>query len=632
MSTTGEALRIGNCSGFYGDRLSAMREMLEGGELDVLTGDYLAELTMLILGRDRMKDPTLGYARTFVKQAEDCMGLALDRGVKIVSNAGGLNPAALADKLREIAKAQGLDPQIAYVQGDDLMPRVAELGIQNALTANAYLGAFGIAAALDRGADIVVTGRVTDASVVVGPAASHFGWSPTQYDELAGAMVAGHIIECGTQATGGNFSGFRSFKPDTTPLGFPIAEISADGTSVITKHPGTGGVVTADTVTAQLVYEIGGPTYLGPDVSARLDTIELSEDGEDRVRVSGVRGEAPPETLKVCVNELGGFRNTVEFVLVGLDIDAKADWVRMQMEVALAKSTPDSVEWTLARTDRDDASTEEAASCRLRCSVRDSDPNIVGKLFTAAAVELGLASYPGFTLTAPPAPASPFGVYRAEYVDRAQVEHTVVHADGTAEVVGAPAGLVGDTAAAALHENAGPPGGGEADAEDGRSEGAVPTVDGPGSRTTEERGRSGGAAPSSGPAGPDRPTGEAMAELAPADTVTRRLPLGTFVHARSGDKGGDANIGLWVDRSGQTEARVAWLTKLVTPERIRELLPEAEDLPVEVYPLPNIGAVNVVIRGLLGQGVAASTRFDPQAKALGEWLRSRHVSITEDLL
>jgi hypothetical protein len=628
MSAADGVLRIGNCSGFYGDRLSAMREMLEGGELDVLTGDYLAELTMLILGRDKMKDPTLGYARTFVKQAEDCMGLALERGVKIVSNAGGLNPAGLADKLREIAAAQGLSPQIAYVQGDDLMPRAADLGLGKALTANAYLGAFGIAAALDRGADMVVTGRVTDASVVVGPAASHFGWSPEQYDELAGAMIAGHVIECGAQATGGNFSGFRSFKPDIRPLGFPIAEITPDGSAVITKHPGTGGVVTVDTVTAQLVYEIGEPTYLGPDVSARLDTIELTDAGEDRVRVSGVRGEAPPETLKVCVNELGGFRNSLEFVLVGLDIDAKADWVRAQMEAALEKAPPASVEWSLARTDRDDASSEEAASCRLRCSVKDSDPNVVGKRFTAAAVELGLASYPGFTLTAPPAPASPYGVYRPAYVDRAAVQHTVVHADGTAEVIeGAGAGVAG--AAAGLYEEVGLSGGAAA-TEAGRSGGAAPTVDGPGSRATQERGRMGGAVPPSSPAAAG--TAAEVAAQAPKDEVTRRLPLGTFVHARSGDKGGDANVGLWVDRSVHGEARVAWLTKFVTVERIRELVPEAEGLPVDIYPLPNLGAVNVVIRGLLGEGVAASTRFDPQAKALGEWLRSRHVSITEDLL
>ncbi|MBY9074067.1 DUF1446 domain-containing protein [Nocardioides sp. WL0053] len=614
-------LRVGNCSGFYGDRLSAMREMLEGGELDVLTGDYLAELTMLILGRDRMKDPTLGYARTFLRQAEECMGLALERGVKLVSNAGGLNPSGLAERLRETASALGLAPRIAYVHGDDLMPRAADLGFTGALTANAYLGAFGIAAALRAGADIVVTGRVTDASVVVGPAAAHFGWERTAYDELAGAMVAGHVIECGAHATGGNFSGFRAFAPDPTPLGFPLAEIAADGSSVITKHDGTGGTVTTDTVTAQLVYEVQAQAYLGPDVTARLDTVELTPDGEDRVRVSGVRGEAPPDRLKVCVNELGGFRNTVEFVLVGLDIDAKADWVRMQMDAALAAHPPASVTWTLARTDREDAATEEAASCRLRCSVADRSPDVVGRTFTAAAVELGLASYPGFTLTAPPAPATPYGVYRPAFVPRAEVTHTVVHPDGSTE-------HIPDEATSGGGGDAVPPA-------DGRSDGAGPTVVGSGrmGRPAPSSSPAAAAAPAPAAAAPDAATEAAkVAESAPPDTVTRRLPLGTFVHARSGDKGGDANIGLWVDRSQKAEERTAWLTKFVTPERVKELLPEAAGLDVEVYPLPNLGAVNVVVHGLLGEGVAASTRFDPQGKALGEWLRSRHVSITGDLL
>src|SRR4051812_28419985 len=203
---TRRPLRIGNCSGFYGDRLSAMREMLEGGALDVITGDYLAELTMVILGRDQLKDPALGYARTFVRQVEDGLGLALERGVRIVSNAGGLNPAGLAQRLGEVAAGFGLSPSIACVDGDD----VRSFGFADALTANAYLGGFGIAAALSAGADVVVTGRVTDASLVVGPAVWWHGWTPTSYDELAGAVVAGHVLECGTQATGGNFSGFRS--------------------------------------------------------------------------------------------------------------------------------------------------------------------------------------------------------------------------------------------------------------------------------------------------------------------------------------------------------------------------------------------------------------------------------------
>jgi hypothetical protein len=562
-------MRIGNCSGFYGDRLTAMREMLAGGPLDYLTGDYLAELTMLILGRDTMKDPGLGYAKTHLRQLEDCLGLALERGVRIVSNAGGLNPAGLADRVREVARGLGLDASVAHVEGDDLRA----LGFEGALTANAYLGGFGIAAALRAGADVVVTGRVADASLVVGPAVAHHGWSPTSYDELAGALVAGHVLECGTQATGGNFSGFLDL-PLGRPLGFPLAEIAADGSSVITKHDGAGGAVTVDTVTAQLVYEIQTTRYLNPDVTAHLDTIALRDVGTDRVQISGVRGEAPPERLKVCVNELGGWRNTVELVLTGLDIDAKAEWVRAQLEPAI---TAAQVSWTRTALPAADADTEEGASCLLRCTVKDAEPGPVGRGFTAAAVELALASYPGFTMTGPPAQPTPYGVYRAEYVDRSAVTHTVVHADGRREVVADPDEF------------------GEADHDAGLRPSPYP---------------------------------------APTDSLTRRVPLGTFVHARSGDKGGDANLGLWVahDGSERYDARVTWLAKLVTPRKVRELVPEAAELDVEVHVLPNLGAVNVLIRGLLGDGVAASTRFDPQAKGLGEWVRSRVVSVQDDLL
>ena len=566
-------LRIGNCSGFYGDRLSAMREMLEGGRLDVVTGDYLAELTMLILGRDAMKDPSLGYARTFVRQAEDCLGLALERGTRIVANAGGLNPAGLADRLREVARGLGLDPVVAHVEGDDLRA----LSFEGALTANAYLGGFGIAAALSAGADVVVTGRVTDASLVVGPAVAHHGWAADDHDAVAGAVVAGHVLECGTQATGGNFSGFATLPADarSRPLGFPLAEVAADGSCVVTKHDDTGGAVTVDTVTAQLLYEIQSTRYLGPDVTVDLATIELAEAGPDRVAIRGVRGSAPPEQLKVCVNELGGFRNSVELVLTGLDVEAKAAWVREQLVLDPA---PQTLVWSPVVAPAPDAATEESASTLLRCTVQDPSQEVVGRRFTAAAVELALASYPGFTLTAPPGPATPYGIYRAEYVDRDSVSHTVVHADGRREVVADP-----------------------------------PTAAQPGEDRTGTR-------PSPYPH--------------PTDTLTRRMPLGTFVHARSGDKGGDANLGLWVTHADPVRrpARVEWLSKLITPKKVRELVPEAAELDVEVFLLRNLGGVNVVLHGLLGRGVAASTRFDPQAKGLGEWVRSRLVSIEEGLL
>jgi hypothetical protein len=582
-----EVLRVGNCSGFYGDRLSAMREMLEGGELDVLTGDYLAELTMLILGKDTMRDPSLGYARTFVKQVEECLGLALEKGVKIVANAGGLNPAGLADKLREVATGLGLDAKIAHVEGDDLRGYAhSNPHWANALTANAYLGGFGIAAALTGGADLVVTGRVTDASLVVGSAAAHFGWTPASYDELAGAVVAGHILECGAQATGGNFSGFHDLISTGSisggvPLGFPLAEVAADGSFVVTKHPGTGGAVTVDTVTAQLVYEIQSTRYLGPDVTTDLTSIQLSQQGDDRVAVSGVKGEAPPAQLKVCVNELGGWRNSVEFVLTGLDVAEKAAWVKEQFQL---DPEPKVVFWSPVVEPPADAETEELASIRLRCTVLDPSDQPVGRAFTGKAVELALCSYPGFTMTAPPAPATPYGIYRAEYVDRSAVTQCVVHPDGRREVIADP------------------------------TEFSTPD-------TTS------GLRPSPYPA--------------PADRLTRPMPLGTFVHARSGDKGGDANLGLWVKHDGVSTGstreklyadRVTWLTKLITPRKIRELVPEAAELDVDVYVLPNLGGVNVIIRGLLGEGVAASTRFDPQAKGLGEWVRSRYVSIQEELV
>ncbi len=275
-------IRIGNASGFYGDRFAAVEEMLTGGELDVLTGDYLAELTMLILARDRARDPRLGYARTFLRQMESTLGLALDKRVRIVVNAGGLNPAGLASALAALGERLGLTPRIGYVTGD-------EVPAPGALAANAYLGAFGIASCLAAGADVVVTGRVTDASLVVGPAIDRYGWTRTDYDALAGATVAGHILECGAQATGGNFAFFTELADGRHP-GFPIAEVAADGSCVVTKHPGTGGAVTVETVTAQLLYEIAAPAYLGPDVVAHFDTIALHGAGPDPGRAGVLPG------------------------------------------------------------------------------------------------------------------------------------------------------------------------------------------------------------------------------------------------------------------------------------------------------------------------------------------------------
>ncbi|MFE6129212.1 acyclic terpene utilization AtuA family protein [Streptomyces sp. NPDC056437] len=569
---SGDVLRIGNASGFYGDRFDAVREMLTDGPLDVLTGDYLAELTMLILGRDRLKDPSLGYAKTFLKQLEESLGLARERGVRIVANAGGLNPAGLADAVRALAERVGVPVKVAHVEGDDLLGR--GWGPQ-VLTANAYLGGAGIVACLRAGADVVVTGRVTDAALVTGPAAAHFGWGPDDLDALAGAVVAGHVLECGTQATGGNYAFFAGH--DARVLrrpGFPLAEIHADGTSVITKHEGTGGLVDVGTVTAQLLYETGGARYAGPDVTARLDTVRLEQQGPDRVRISGVRGEAPPPTLKVGLNRIGGWRNEVVFVLTGLDIEAKARLVQDQLEDAFGKHRPADVRWELARTERPDGDTEERASAYLRLVVRDSDPEKVGRAVSGAAIELALGSYPGFHVTAPPGKGAPYGVFEAEHVDAASVPHTAVLPDGRRCEI--------------------PP--------------AVHTAG------TE-------------PLDPAAQPAAGLPEPLP-DGPRRAAPLGLVAGARSGDKGGDANVGVWA----RTDDAWRWLAHELTVDRFRALLPETAELTVVRHVLPRLRALNFTVEGILGEGVAAQARFDPQGKALGEWLRSRYMDIPEVLL
>ncbi|MFE2876616.1 acyclic terpene utilization AtuA family protein [Streptomyces roseus] len=565
MSRGRRPLCIGNASGFYGDRFSAFEEMLTGGPLDVLTGDYLAELTMLILGRDRLKSPELGYAKTFLRQLERSLGLARERGVRIVANAGGLNPAGLADAIRRLAAEAGIPVSVAHVEGDDLMPFA-----EGALTANAYLGGAGITACLRAGADVVVTGRVTDAALVSGPAAWWFDWAPDDHDRLAGAVVAGHVLECGTQSTGGNYSFFTAH--DVRRPGFPLAEISEDGSSVITKHPGTGGVVSVGTVTAQLLYETQGPRYLGPDVTARLDTVRLAQAGEDRVAITGVVGEPPPPTLKVGVTRIGGWRNEVVFVLTGLDIEEKAALVQAQLAEALSQVA--TADWTLARTDHEDARTEETASAMLRLVVRDPSPDRVGRALTSEAVELALASYPGFHVTSPPGPAQPYGVFTSSAVPAATVPHVAVLPDGT------------------RHPVPGPP---------------VPGHP--------------------APAVPPRPLDRNPAGPAPAGP-TLRVPLGRLAGARSGDKGGDANIGVWVESDEAWE----WLHTTLTAEELQALLPETAGLAVTRHPLPNLRALNFTVAGILGDGVACAHRFDPQAKALGEWLRARHVDIPARLL
>ena len=581
-------LRIANCSGFYGDRLSAAREMVQGGPIDVLTGDWLAELTMLLLAKSRDRGGP-GYARTFLSQLEQVLASCLQRGIKIVSNAGGLDPAGCAAAVRELAGRAGLRPVVAHVEGDDILGRLGEFtdaghDLANTdtgqrladarvvpVTANAYLGGQPIAEALRLGADVVVTGRVTDAALVTGPGIWRFGWTGDDLDALAGAVAAGHIIECGCQATGGNYSFFGEV-PDLAHAGFPIAELASDGSAVITKHPGTGGLVSVGTVTAQLLYEIGGPRYLNPDVTARFDTIALEQQGPDRVRVSGTRGEPPPASLKVSLNYAGGYRNTMVLVIEGLDVAAKAELAERAIWARIpgGRDAFGSVSADLAGAD----------PALLRITVMDADRAIVGRAFSAAVIETALASYPGLYALTPPGDASAYGVFWPATVPASLIETRVL-------IDGAPACSC-------------PP----------RAEPSAQVSLADGTSTAAER----------------TPAGESS----PADLGERavRLPLGAIAGARSGDKGGNANVGVWV----RSPAAFGWLDGYLTAERLAELVPAAAGLRVDRYRLPNLLALNFVVIGLLGRGVAASTRLDAQAKALGEELRAALVDIPEVLL
>jgi hypothetical protein len=564
-------IRIANCSGFFGDRLSAAKEMVEGGDIDVLTGDWLAELTMLILHKQRARNSELGFASTFLTQMEQVLGTCVERGIKVVSNAGGLNPGGCAERVRQIADRLGISVAVAHIEGDDLMSRIEGLRPQLTnldtgepfaampVSANAYLGGWGIAAALDAGADVVVCPRVTDASLVVGPAAWWWGWATDDWDALAGSVVAGHVIECGAQTTGGNYSFFEQIPDLAQPPGFPLAEIDRDGSCVITKHAGTGGLVSVGTITAQLLYEIGGQHYLNPDVVTDFGSIHLSDSGPDRVRISGVRGSSAPPTTKVCINFDGGYRNRMTFVLTGLNQAAKAAWAEAALFDRLGGEEPfDEVDVRFVAAPAD-GSGQEASSGKLHVTVKSSDERVVGRAFSSAVVELALANYPGFFVSSQPSAAQPYGVYWPALVANEEVQQVVVLGDGgRITIEPSPVGTV------------------------------VPPI--------------------VAPDGDVAPVGPQPGE-----------PLGLYFGARSGDKGGNANVGIWATDA----AGYAWLEANLSADMIQRLIPEAAGLEVRRYELPNLFALNFVIVGYLGQGVASSTAFDAQAKGLGEYLRAR---------
>ena len=588
MSKPQEKIIIGNCSGFYGDRLSAAKDMVEGGPIDVLTGDYLAELTMTILYNQRMKrGEDQGYVGTFLKQFRDVANSCQEKNIKIVTNAGGLNPSSMANQVQEIIHELNLDLKVAYIDGDDLIPQLDELYSKGEkliniekdipldsyskppVTANAYFGAWGIKEALDQGADIVVCPRVTDAAVVIGPAAWKFNWSRDDYDALAGALAAGHIIECGAQATGGNYSFFQEV-PSFSNVGYPIAEIFDDGSFYITKHPDTGGLVSVGTVTAQLLYEIGSPAYMNPDVIGHFDTLKIKQESEDRVYVSGCRGSSAPKTHKVCVNLAGGYRNGVEILLTGLDIEEKAKLVTDSIFENLGgREQFDKVDIQLQRTDKEDPISNEQAQASLRISVKSDNPELVGRMFSAKITELGLANLPGWTGRG----GTPSGAY-IEYwpalVDSKFIKENVYFEGKKTEI--------------------------------------IPTSQLDFEETYYQK--------------------EPYENKLPEINKTQIIPFGRLYGTRSGDKGGCANLGVWA----KTEEAYAYLFDLLTVEKLKELLPDLAEYKIDRFELPNILSLNFYVHGILQDGVSSSTRLDGQAKSLGEYLRAKNIEAPEFLI
>ena len=589
MSSSEDKILIGNCSGFYGDRLSAAKDMVEGGPIDVLTGDYLAELTMTILYNQRMqRGEDHGYVGTFLKQFKDVASACQERGIKIVTNAGGLNPVSMAAKVEEIVEELGLNLKVAYIDGDDLIPRRDELNEEGELlknmekdiplagyekkpvTANAYFGAWGIKEALDKGADVVVCPRVTDAAVVIGPAAWKYNWSRDNYDALAGALAAGHIIECGAQATGGNYSFFQEV-PSFSKMGYPIAEIFEDGSFTITKHPGTGGLVSVGTVTAQLLYEIGSPAYMNPDVISHFDTLKINQEAENRVHVSGCRGSSAPKTHKVCINLAGGFRNGTEILLTGLDIEEKAKLVTDSIfENVGGKEQFDKVDIQLHRTDKENPESNEQAQASLRISVMSQNPDLVGRLFSAKIVELGLANLPGWTGRGGSVPSGHYIEYWPALVDSKYITEKVHFEGDTVDVV--------PTSQMDLEE------------------------------IYYQK--------------------EPYENKLPEIKNTKKINFGRLFGTRSGDKGGCANLGVWA----KTPESYAFLYDFLTVDRLKELLPDVSQYEVERHELPNILSLNFYIHDILQDGVSSSTRLDGQAKSLGEYIRAKEIDAPDYLL
>lgn len=585
-------VRIGGASGFWGDSMVAAPQLVEHGRLDYLVFDYLAETTMAILAGARRKRPDQGYATDFVDIAmKAVLPEVMRQGIKVVANAGGINPEGCADALAALAATMGLEPRIAVVLGDDvaaLMPGLRQAGAsdmftgealpERVLSANAYLGALPVARALAEGADIVVTGRCVDSAVTLGPLIHEFGWAADDYDRLAAGSLAGHIIECGCQATGGLHTDWQDV-PDWPGIGYPVLECAADGSFTVTKPEGTGGAVLRAAVAEQMLYEIGDPAaYVLPDVACDFSHVTVEQDGPERVRVSGARGYAPPAAYKVSATMLDGFRCAGMLAIVGIDAAAKA---RRTGEAVLARVgailkrlglpafTRTAVELFGAETLYGPHARAGGAREVMVRIVADHPMREALEIFAREIAPAGTSWSPGTTGPAAGRPSpSPLIKPFAFLLDKRAVPVSV-RIDGRTTAIDIPHGAEGMRPAAVA-----------------------------------------------APAAWRRPDGGHV-----------ELPLSRLAFARSGDKGNLANIGIVARRPELLP--LIWAE--VTPEAVGRYFAHLAGGPVERFHLPGIAGINYLIHDALAGGGPASPRMDPLGKGMGQMLLDLPVSVPRAL-
>lgn len=584
-----KVLRIGGASGFWGDAARATPQLLSAGELDYIVYDYLAEITMSIMARGRAKDETKGYAVDFVTAAmKPNLSLVAERGVKVISNAGGTNPRACADALRAEIAAQGLALKVACVSGDDLMPQTAQLSdsgvremfsdeefpaVERIQSINAYLGAFPIARALDLGADIVVTGRCVDSAVTLGACIHEFNWNRDDLDQLAQGSLAGHILECGPQATGGNFTDWEQIT-GMANMGYPIAEIAANGNFICSKPANTGGLVTVGTVSEQMLYEIGDPqAYMLPDVICDFSTAVLAQVDDNRVSVSGATGRPAPDTYKVSATYADQFRGGVYMSFYGLDADRKANALGKAVfeasrnvfsAVGLADFSETSIELLGTESQYGDFSAVE--DCReVVMKIAAKHPDMMGiGIMLKESVGLGLATPPGLSGFAGGRPKpSPVVRLFSFLIDKARVEVSI--------------DLDGQT---------------------------TPCDEVHGQPLNEDH--------------IERPCAPDSAAAEPSVNV----PLIKLAWGRSGDKGAKANVGIIARDPSYLPYIYQALSIEAVTARFAHFLESSEPGAVERFLLPGSNAINFLLHEVLGGGGIASIRNDPQGKGYAQLLLS----------